>query len=181
MAHITTDEFARGVAAQYHNTLNRLGLDLTGSDELSALIKCVIKSVLFKEIQTTPSLAKWVIFTCLDPNTFGLREGDSLLTPYTTSMDATIPGEDIVMLVKQHRVPGTEIDRWTAKQDGAKIAYLANDRILACRLNGLWAYLGDKRARGFGSLKGQVSIGPEFFELMPDEELAAWYGATENC
>jgi antitoxin (DNA-binding transcriptional repressor) of toxin-antitoxin stability system len=28
--------------------------------------------------------------------------------------------------------------------------------------------------RQFGALKGQLSIGPEFFEPLPDEELDAW-------
>jgi antitoxin (DNA-binding transcriptional repressor) of toxin-antitoxin stability system len=28
--------------------------------------------------------------------------------------------------------------------------------------------------RQFGALKGQISIGPEFFEPLPDEELDAW-------
>jgi len=28
--------------------------------------------------------------------------------------------------------------------------------------------------REFGALKGMVSIGPEFFEPLPEDELAAW-------
>jgi antitoxin (DNA-binding transcriptional repressor) of toxin-antitoxin stability system len=28
--------------------------------------------------------------------------------------------------------------------------------------------------RQFGALRGIVSVGPEFFEPLPDEELAAW-------
>jgi len=32
-----------------------------------------------------------------------------------------------------------------------------------------------KRAkREFGALKGQFHVGPEFFEPLPDDELAAW-------
>jgi prevent-host-death family protein len=31
-----------------------------------------------------------------------------------------------------------------------------------------------KPRRVFGALKGQVSIGPEFFEPLPPEELDAW-------
>jgi prevent-host-death family protein len=30
--------------------------------------------------------------------------------------------------------------------------------------------------RRFGALQGQVSVGPEFFEPLPDEELAGWDG-----
>ena len=28
--------------------------------------------------------------------------------------------------------------------------------------------------RQFGALRGQISVGPEFFEPLPEEELAAW-------
>ena len=30
------------------------------------------------------------------------------------------------------------------------------------------------KGRRFGSLEGKITIGPEFFEPLPDEELAAW-------
>ena len=30
--------------------------------------------------------------------------------------------------------------------------------------------------REFGALKGQFAIGPEFFDPLPDDELAAWEG-----
>ena len=32
-----------------------------------------------------------------------------------------------------------------------------------------------ERSKGFGSMKGRVEIGPEFFEPLPDEEIEAWY------
>lgn len=31
------------------------------------------------------------------------------------------------------------------------------------------------QSKGFGSMKGRVEIGPEFFEPLPDEEIEAWY------
>jgi prevent-host-death family protein len=31
-----------------------------------------------------------------------------------------------------------------------------------------------KTKRGFGALRGVVSVGPEFFEALPEQELAAW-------
>jgi len=31
-----------------------------------------------------------------------------------------------------------------------------------------------KGKREFGAMRGKVDIGPEFFEPLPDEELAAW-------
>jgi antitoxin (DNA-binding transcriptional repressor) of toxin-antitoxin stability system len=30
------------------------------------------------------------------------------------------------------------------------------------------------KKRQFGALKGKISIGPEFFEPLPDDELKAW-------
>jgi hypothetical protein len=32
-----------------------------------------------------------------------------------------------------------------------------------------------KPKRVFGSMKGQFTVGPEFFEPMSEEELALWY------
>jgi len=31
------------------------------------------------------------------------------------------------------------------------------------------------KSKGFGSMKGQARVGPEFFEPLPEEELEAWY------
>ncbi|MYK58864.1 MAG: type II toxin-antitoxin system Phd/YefM family antitoxin [Rhodospirillaceae bacterium] len=30
------------------------------------------------------------------------------------------------------------------------------------------------KSKGFGSMKGLIDVGPEFFEPLPDEELEAW-------
>lgn len=32
------------------------------------------------------------------------------------------------------------------------------------------------RLRGYGSMKGQLFVGPEFFEQLPEDELALWEG-----
>ena len=34
--------------------------------------------------------------------------------------------------------------------------------------------------RQFGQLKGVISIGPEFFEPLPDDELARWNGEVDD-
>jgi prevent-host-death family protein len=34
--------------------------------------------------------------------------------------------------------------------------------------------IGPKAKRVFGALRGKISIGPEFFEPLPPDELAAW-------
>jgi prevent-host-death family protein len=36
------------------------------------------------------------------------------------------------------------------------------------------------RERPIGLYKGQIEIGPEFFEPLPEEELAAWEGAAND-
>jgi hypothetical protein len=36
-----------------------------------------------------------------------------------------------------------------------------------------------KPNRQCGSLRGQISLGPEFFEPLPEEELALWEGGGD--
>lgn len=35
--------------------------------------------------------------------------------------------------------------------------------------------IGPKGKRESGTMRGKISIGPEFFEPLPDDELEAWY------
>ena len=37
-----------------------------------------------------------------------------------------------------------------------------------------------KRRRGFGSMRGLITIDDRFFDPLPEEELAAWEGAYEG-
>jgi prevent-host-death family protein len=37
-------------------------------------------------------------------------------------------------------------------------------------------YLHEKPNRGFGSMRGRATIGPEFWEPLPEEELRLWEG-----
>lgn len=37
-------------------------------------------------------------------------------------------------------------------------------------------YADDQPKRGFGSMKGRASIGPEFWEPLPEDELKLWEG-----
>ncbi len=37
-------------------------------------------------------------------------------------------------------------------------------------------YAPQRPARGFGSMKGRATIGPEFWEPLPQEELKRWEG-----
>jgi prevent-host-death family protein len=37
-------------------------------------------------------------------------------------------------------------------------------------------YLREQPKRGFGSMRGRATIGPEFWEPLPEEELKLWEG-----
>ena len=37
-------------------------------------------------------------------------------------------------------------------------------------------YAREQPKRGFGSMKGRASLGPEFWEPLPEEELKLWEG-----
>jgi prevent-host-death family protein len=37
-------------------------------------------------------------------------------------------------------------------------------------------YLCEQPKRGFGSMRGRATIGPEFWEPLPEEELKLWEG-----
>jgi prevent-host-death family protein len=37
-------------------------------------------------------------------------------------------------------------------------------------------FIQERPKRGFGSMRGRASIGPEFWEPLPDEELKLWEG-----
>ena len=37
-------------------------------------------------------------------------------------------------------------------------------------------YGREQPTRGFGSMRGRVTIGPEFWEPLPEEELKLWEG-----
>jgi prevent-host-death family protein len=37
-------------------------------------------------------------------------------------------------------------------------------------------YVQERPKRGFGSMRGRASIGPEFWEPLPEEELKLWEG-----
>jgi prevent-host-death family protein len=37
-------------------------------------------------------------------------------------------------------------------------------------------YASEQPKRGFGSMRGRASIGPEFWEPLPEEELKLWQG-----
>jgi prevent-host-death family protein len=60
-----------------------------------------------------------------------------------------------------------------AVKDGGQQVVITEHNVPVARLNPVVA---PESKREFGALKGQFSIGPEFFDPLPDDELAAWEG-----
>jgi hypothetical protein len=134
-------EFVSRLSDQYLRTLATLAEALTGNDEISGLVYCVVNGVLLERIDLGVT-RNWIVYWRLRDG--DLLQGNAPLLPYSTSMDCQIPGECIVMLARQHEVPGTGVRRWTALQENANKAQLANDPILACRLNALSAFVSSQ-------------------------------------
>jgi prevent-host-death family protein len=64
----------------------------------------------------------------------------------------------------------THLSRLIARAEAGEEIIIARGRKPVVKL----VAIAPKPKRVFGSLKGQVSIGPEFFEPLPSEELDAW-------
>lgn len=140
----TQEEFDTILNNQWTELFDEMEKASAGSDELSALVKACLLGCLLERIdkKVGPLMESWLLLRKLkiDPNTFAFvmrAIHTPLYPPYTTSMDAMVPGENIVMLSKQHRPPGVAGERWAALQDKAKVSYMGNTAILACRVNGL--------------------------------------------
>jgi prevent-host-death family protein len=65
----------------------------------------------------------------------------------------------------------THLSRLIARAEAGEEIIIARGRKPVAKLVPIET---SKPRRVFGSLKGQVSIGPEFFEPLPPEELDAW-------
>jgi prevent-host-death family protein len=64
----------------------------------------------------------------------------------------------------------THLSRLIARAEAGEEIIIARGRKPVVKL----VAIAPKPKRVFGALKGQVSIGPEFFEPLPPEELDAW-------
>jgi prevent-host-death family protein len=67
-------------------------------------------------------------------------------------------------------VAKTHLSRLIARVEGGEEIVIARGRKPVVKL----VPIAPKAKRVFGSLKGKVSIGPEFFEPLPPEELDTW-------
>lgn len=67
-------------------------------------------------------------------------------------------------------VAKTHLSRLIARVEAGEEIVIARGRKPVVKL----VQIAPKAKRVFGSLKGKVSIGPEFFEPLPAEELDTW-------
>ena len=64
----------------------------------------------------------------------------------------------------------THLSRLIARAEAGEEIVIARGRKPVAKL----VSIGPKPKRVFGALKGKISIGPEFFEPLPQEELDTW-------
>jgi prevent-host-death family protein len=70
----------------------------------------------------------------------------------------------------------THLSRLIARAEAGEEIVIARGRKPVVKLVPIEA---PKPKRVFGSMKGQFTVGPEFFEPMSEEELALWYGDAD--
>ena len=67
----------------------------------------------------------------------------------------------------------TELSKLIAQAERGEEGIIARGSTPVARLG---PYAPEQPKRGFGSMKGRASIGPEFWEPLPEEELKLWGG-----
>ncbi len=65
----------------------------------------------------------------------------------------------------------THLSQLLAEVEAREEIVLARGKTPIARLT---RYAADETKRKPGAMKGQIDIGPEFFEPLPEEELEAW-------
>ena len=68
----------------------------------------------------------------------------------------------------------TELSKLIERAERGEEVIIARGRTPVVRLVPLAA---EQPKRGFGSMKGRASLGPEFWEPLPEEELKLWEGS----
>ena len=69
----------------------------------------------------------------------------------------------------------THLSRLIARAEAGEEIIIARGRKPVVKL----VSVSPKPKRVFGSMKGQLTVGPEFFEPMSVDELALWYGDAD--
>ena len=79
--------------------------------------------------------------------------------------------KDTVMdeIVSVHEAK-TQLSRLLARVEAGEAITIARGRVPVAKL----VPIAPKPKREFGAMRGQISIGPEFFEPLPEGELGRW-------
>ena len=64
----------------------------------------------------------------------------------------------------------THLSRLIARVESGEVITIARGKTPVARL----VPVARKAKREFGSMRGKISIGPEFFEPLPEDELERW-------
>ena len=64
----------------------------------------------------------------------------------------------------------THLSRLLARVEAGEVITIARGRTPIAKL----VPIASKAKREFGAMRGQITIGPEFFEPLPEDELARW-------
>jgi prevent-host-death family protein len=64
----------------------------------------------------------------------------------------------------------THLSRLLARVEAGEVIVIARGKIPVAKL----VPIGTKGKREFGAMRGKLSIGPEFFDPLPDDELDRW-------
>ena len=64
----------------------------------------------------------------------------------------------------------THLSQLLARVEAGEVIIIARRKTPVAKL----IPIGAKGKREFGTMRGKISIGPEFFEPLPDEELDPW-------
>ena len=66
----------------------------------------------------------------------------------------------------------TNLSQLLARVEAGEVIVIARDKVPVARL----VPIAPKAARQFGSMRGKIALGPEFFDPLPEDERAAWEG-----
>ena len=64
----------------------------------------------------------------------------------------------------------THLSQLLARVEAGEVVTIARGRTPVARL----VPIAPKPRRQFGAMRGQIAVGPEFFEPLPDDELDRW-------
>jgi prevent-host-death family protein len=78
----------------------------------------------------------------------------------------SVPMDDTVSV----HAAKTHLSQLLARVEAGEVITIARGRTPAAKL----VPVVPKAKREFGAMRGKISIGPEFFELLPEDELDPW-------